>query len=248
MKVNISKVTKKYGEIKALSGISIDIDVDVSVLTLIGPSGGGKSTLLRILGGLEVPDEGRVSINGSDVCFERREDLLKHRRSNGFLFQSFNLFPHKSALENITLPLQTVHGLGRSEAIDKAAQSLKRFGLESHSKKFPFELSGGQQQRVAIARAIAPGPGLLFLDEPTSALDPEMTGEVLDLIVELKNTGQDIILTTHEMGFARQVADRVAFLDRGEIKSIGKPNELFDEKLYGIDTRLGKFLSRVTRY
>ena len=248
MKVNISKVTKKYGKIKALSGISIDIDDDVSVLTLIGPSGGGKSTLLRILGGLEVPDEGGVSINGSDLCFERREDLLKHRRSNGFLFQSFNLFPHKSALENITLPLQTVHGLDRSEAIDKAAQSLKRFGLESHSEKFPFELSGGQQQRVAIARAIAPGPGLLFLDEPTSALDPEMTGEVLDLIVELKNTGQDIILTTHEMGFARQVADRVAFLDRGEIKSIGKPNELFDEKLYGIDTRLGKFLSRVTRY
>ena len=150
---------------------------------------------------------------------------MKHRRSNGFLFQSFNLFPHKSALENITLPLQTVHGLGRAEAIDKAEKSLKRFGLEAHSEKFPFELSGGQQQRVAIARAIAPGPSLLFLDEPTSALDPEMTGEVLDLIVELRNTGQDIILTTHEMGFARQVADRVAFLDRGEINIVGEPDE-----------------------
>lgn len=248
MRVNISNVTKTYGEIKALSGISAEIAEDVSILTLIGPSGGGKSTLLRILGGLEVPDEGGISINGRDVCFESKEDLLNHRRSNGFLFQSFNLFPHKSALENITLPLQTVHGLGRAEAIDKAEKSLKRFGLEAHSEKFPFELSGGQQQRVAIARAIAPGPSLLFLDEPTSALDPEMTGEVLDLIVELKNTGQDIILTTHEMGFARQVADRVAFLDSGEINIIGKPDELFDPKLYSVDTRLGKFLSRVTRY
>ena len=144
MKVNICNVTKTYGEIKALSGISAEIAEDVSILTLIGPSGGGKSTLLRILGGLEVPDEGGISINGRDVCFESKEDLLNHRRSNGFLFQSFNLFPHKSALENITLPLQTVHGLGRAEAIDKAEKSLKRFGLEAHSEKFPFELSGGQ--------------------------------------------------------------------------------------------------------
>ncbi|MCP4849235.1 MAG: amino acid ABC transporter ATP-binding protein, partial [Verrucomicrobiaceae bacterium] len=221
MRVSASGLHKRFEETKALDGIDFDIKEDVSVLALIGPSGGGKSTLLRVLGGLEVPDEGVVSVSGTEMDFSSEDSLLAHRRSNGFLFQSFNLFPHKRAIDNIVLPLEKVHGLSPGEANQRAIDALERFGLVEHSSKFPAQLSGGQQQRVAIARAIAHGPGLLFLDEPTSALDPEMTAEVLDLIVELKDGGQDIVLSTHEMGFARQVADEVAFLAEGRIAEIG---------------------------
>ena len=172
---------------------------------------------------------------------------MKHRQSNGFLFQSFNLFPHKTALENITLPLKVVHGIDPSEAIEKAIKCLKRFGLESHAQKMPYQLSGGQQQRVAIARAIASKPNLLFLDEPTSALDPEMTAEVLDLIAELKNGGQDIVLTTHEMGFAKEVSDIIAFIENGSVVELDKPEIIFDTSEV-TNPRLEKFLGRVTKY
>ena len=161
MKLEINNLIKEYGEIKALSNVSIELD-NVSVLTLIGPSGGGKSTMLRVMGGLEIPDEGRVLINDEMVNYKKQEELMKHRQSNGFLFQSFNLFPHKTALENITLPLKVVHGIDPSEAIERAIKCLKRFGLKSHAQKMPYQLSGGQQQRVAIARAIASKPNLLF--------------------------------------------------------------------------------------
>ncbi|HIG84448.1 MAG TPA: amino acid ABC transporter ATP-binding protein [Verrucomicrobia bacterium] len=246
MRVKISDVFKMYGITRALNGVDIDLDKDISALSLIGPSGGGKSTLLRILGGLEIPDHGVVCINNKEVNYKSEESLLDHRRRNGYLFQSFNLFPHKTALENVTLPLELVHGLSSSVAIETANHCLDRFELIEHAHKLPFELSGGQQQRVAIARAIAPGPSLLFLDEPTSALDPEMTGEVLDLIAELKEGGQDIILTTHEMGFAREIADELIFLDEGKILETGEPKLLFSkgEK----NSRLEKFLSRVMRY
>ena len=246
MKLKIENLSKEYGEIKALSEVSMELE-KTSVMTLIGPSGGGKSTMLRVLGGLEIPDSGDVFINEKMVNYNLKEELIKHRQSNGFLFQSFNLFPHKTALENITLPLEVVHGVHTSEAYETANECLMRFGLESHAEKMPYELSGGQQQRVGIARAIASKPALLFLDEPTSALDPEMTAEVLDLIAELKETGQDIILTTHEMGFAKEVSDVVAFLDNGQINEIDKPSVIFDRSKSS-DSRLDKFLSRVTKY
>lgn len=245
MRVSASALHKSFGQTKALDGIDFDVEGDVSVLALIGPSGGGKSTLLRVLGGLEIPDGGSVSISGEAMDFSSEDALLVHRRRNGFLFQSFNLFPHKSALANIALPLEKVHGLLPADATDRAMDALKRFELTEHAAKFPAQLSGGQQQRVAIARAIAHGPGLLFLDEPTSALDPEMTAEVLDLIAELKEGGQDIVLSTHEMGFARQVADQVAFLTEGKITEIGDASRMFSE---GEDPRLRHFLSRVMRY
>lgn len=246
MKLEINNLIKEYGEIKALSNVSIELD-NVSVLTLIGPSGGGKSTMLRVMGGLEIPDEGRVLINDEMVNYKIQEELMKHRQSNGFLFQSFNLFPHKTALENITLPLKVVHGIYPSEAIERAIKCLKRFGLESHAQKMPYQLSGGQQQRVAIARAIASKPNLLFLDEPTSALDPEMTAEVLDLIAELKSGGQDIVLTTHEMGFAKEVSDVVAFIENGSVVELDKPEIIFN-KSEVTNPRLEKFLGRVTKY
>jgi polar amino acid transport system ATP-binding protein len=170
MKVSASGLYKLYGETQALDGIDFDIAGDISVMVLIGPSGGGKSTLLKVLGGLEIPDEGIVSVSGEEMNFNSELALLAHRRRNGFLFQSFNLFPHKSALANIALPLEKVHGLSPNEANDRAIAALERFELAKHAAKFPAQLSGGQQQRVAIARAIAHGPGLLFLDEPTSAL------------------------------------------------------------------------------
>ena len=246
MKLKIEKLSKEYGEIKALSEVSMELE-KTSVMTLVGPSGGGKSTMLRVLGGLEIPDSGDVLINEKMVNYNSKGELIKHRQSNGFLFQSFNLFPHRTALENITLPLEVVHGVHTSEAYETAYECLIRFGLESHAEKMPYELSGGQQQRVGIARAIASKPALLFLDEPTSALDPEMTAEVLDLIAELKEAGQDIILTTHEMGFAKEVSDVVAFLDNGQINEIDKPRVIFDRSKSS-DSRLDKFLSRVTKY
>ena len=245
MRVSANELSKRYGETQALDSVSMDLGQEVGVLALIGPSGGGKSTLLRVLGGLEVPDAGRVDVDGENIDYQSREALLGYRRRNGFLFQSFNLFPHLTALENIALPLKKVHGLADGGAVAKAEQCLSRFDLADHSAKLPAQLSGGQQQRVAIARAIAPGPGLLFLDEPTSALDPEMTGEVLDLIAELKQEGQDIILSTHEMGFAREVADEVAFLCDGKLVTRGSAESVFDSSE---DERVQQFLSRVMRY
>ncbi len=245
MRVRAARLSKRYGETEALSEVGLELSGDVAVLVLIGPSGGGKSTLLRILGGLETPDTGEVEIGGEKVDFGSDAALLAHRRHNGFLFQSFNLFPHLTALENITLPLEKVHGFTPDQAVETARGSLDRFGLDAHSDKLPAQLSGGQQQRVAIARAVAHRPALLFLDEPTSALDPEMTGEVLDLIAELKAEGQEIVLSTHEMGFAREVADEIAFLAAGEVAEHGPPSHIFEGSG---DARLTRFLSRVMRY
>lgn len=244
MKVELSEIVRRYGEAQALKGASFSHEGEIRALVLIGPSGGGKSTLLRILGGLEAPDEGIVRVNGQQLPVTER-GLHEYRRENGFLFQSFNLFPHYSALRNITLPLEMVHGFAPEEAREIAETGLKRFGLFEHRHKRPFELSGGQQQRVGIVRAISSKPALLLLDEPTSALDPEMTAEVLDVIKELNEEGQDIILSTHEMGFARAVADHCLFLADGMIVEHSTGSGVFDSPQ---SEKAQKFLSRVMQY
>lgn len=243
MKLSVTGLTKHYGAHIALDELSLKVE-EARVLVLIGPSGGGKSTFLRVLGGLETPDKGEIEMLGEPLA-ATPANLLAHRRMNGFLFQQFNLFPHLTALRNLTLPLETVHGLTPPAALATARGALDRFGLLAHADKLPAQLSGGQQQRVGIARAIASEPKVLFLDEPTSALDPEMTAEVLELIQELAEDGQNIILSTHEMGFARAVGDQIAFLANGKIEETGPPSLLFDSPRSALCKR---FLSRVMRY
>ncbi|MES2476035.1 MAG: amino acid ABC transporter ATP-binding protein [Verrucomicrobiota bacterium] len=243
MKLEVAELTKVYGKTTALDALNLTV-ASSRVLVLIGPSGGGKSTLLRVLGGLETADSGTAFINDRRLTAEAAA-LQAYRRRNGFLFQQFNLFPHLTALRNIVLPLEKVHGHSPAKAREIAIQALDRFGLMDHAEKLPAQMSGGQQQRAGIARAVAHQPELLFLDEPTSALDPEMTAEVLELIQELAEAGQDIILSTHEMGFARAVADQVAFVAAGKIEEFAPPGELFGAPTSALCQR---FLSRVMRY
>ncbi|HEX3988663.1 MAG TPA: amino acid ABC transporter ATP-binding protein [Verrucomicrobiae bacterium] len=243
MKLALNHLRKNFGKQLVLDDVSLSLE-KVHTLALVGPSGGGKSTLLRIIGGLEYPDSGGVEINGEPVNFQE-EALLAHRRSIGTVFQSFNLFPHLTALQNITLPLEKVHHRPASEANAIARQLLERFRLADHADKRPAELSGGQRQRVALARAISIKPKLLLFDEPTSALDPEMSAEVLDAIRELREEGRDFILVTHEMGFARRVADQVAFLADGKIVEAGSAIQVF-EAPSAAQTRA--FLAKVLKY
>ena len=226
MKLKVSHLTKRFGQHTALDGVSFEV-TDVHSLVLIGPSGGGKTTLLRILAGLETPDAGEVAVNGERIDFHEPA-LLRYRRTVGVVFQAFNLFPHLTALENITLPLERVHEHSPADARAAAMQLLRRFQLDAHALKKPAGLSGGQRQRVAIARAIAIKPRIVLFDEPTSALDPEMTAEVLDTIEQLREEGTDLILVTHEMGFARIAADRTAFLSNGRILEFGETKSIFD--------------------
>ena len=243
MKLRVNQITKKFNGHAALDGASLDLE-KVHTLVLIGPSGGGKSTLLRVIAGLEFPDAGEIEINGDCIVFEENF-LLKHRRTIGTVFQAFNLFPHLTALQNITLPLEKVHGHSRSAAQEIAQTFLKRFRLENHARKKPAELSGGQRQRIAIARAVAIKPKLLLFDEPTSALDPEMTAEVLDMIEELREEGRDFILVTHEMGFAKKVADVVALLADGKIVEAGNVGQIFEHPQTAQNR---DFLAKVLKY
>ena len=226
MSIETTSLTKHYVETKAIDDVSVSIGDDVQVLALIGPSGGGKSTFLRLIGGLESPTFGEVTVDGKTLPIDDSA-LREWRKKNGFLFQSFNLFPHLTAEENVILPLVQVHQSSREDAENRAQEVLSRFGLVEHLGKQPGQLSGGQQQRVALARAIAHKPQWLLLDEPTSALDPEMKAEVLDLIEELRQSGQKIILSTHEMGFARRASDHVVFLSNGRKLEEGTAEELF---------------------
>jgi polar amino acid transport system ATP-binding protein len=243
MKLSLKEVTKRFGTHTVLDRVSLELD-GVHCLALIGPSGGGKSTLLRIVAGLEYPTEGTVVLNEKPIEYGAAA-LLRHRRSIGTVFQAFNLFPHMTALKNITLPLEKVHGRTHDEAHELAEGTLRRFQLLAHAHKRPAELSGGQRQRVAIARAIAIKPQVVLLDEPTSALDPEMTAEVLELIEELKQDGRDLLLVTHEMGFARRLADRVALLAEGCIAELGPPEQIFGAPQSEITKG---FLRRVLKY
>jgi polar amino acid transport system ATP-binding protein len=221
MQLEITGLTRRFGEHVALADVTLAFE-QAHTLVLIGPSGGGKTTLLRILAGLEIPDSGQVVLNGEPVRFD-----IGHRRRVGTVFQAFNLFPHLTALENITLPLEKVHGHTAASARELAMDLLRRFHLQNHAGKRPAEMSGGQRQRVAIVRAVAIKPTVMLFDEPTSALDPEMTAEVLELIEELRGEGRDLVLVTHQMGFARVVADRVAFLADGRVVETGTADELF---------------------
>jgi polar amino acid transport system ATP-binding protein len=243
VKLHLENISKSFHGHTVLNRISLHLE-KVHTLVFIGPSGGGKSTLLRIISGLEYPDSGHITINEEPILFEE-EALLRHRRSVGTVFQAFNLFPHFTALENISLPLEKVHGYSAAQAREQAQGLLKRFRLENHGHKRPAELSGGQRQRIAIARAVAIKPKLLLLDEPTSALDPEMTAEVLEMIEALRREGRDFILVTHEMGFARQIADEVALLADGKIVEAGSVAQVFEQPAHEI-TR--QFLAKVLKY
>jgi polar amino acid transport system ATP-binding protein len=213
---------------------------EIGTLVLVGPSGGGKSTLLRILAGLDVPTAGGVVFDG--VPLPRDEVGLRgYRRTVGTVFQAYNLFPHLSALDNLVLPLVHVHGLTRPEALARVRDPLDRFHLAEHAHKRPAELSGGQKQRIAILRALVVQPRRLFLDEPTSALDPEMRGEVLEMLGELRAEGAQFVLVTHEMAFARQVADEVAFVADGRVLAHGRADAFFDR---ASDPRVRAFLQR----
>jgi polar amino acid transport system ATP-binding protein len=243
LKLEVQSLCKSFGDQPVLQEIQISLE-KVHTLALIGPSGGGKSTLLRVIAGLERPDRGRVVLDDEEIIFRERE-LHKHRQTVGTVFQSFNLFPHLSALSNITLPLEKVHGHSKVEARQIAEEILVRFQLMEHAAKQPAQLSGGQRQRIAIARAISIRPKLLLFDEPTSALDPEMTAEVLEVIEELRQEGRDFVLVTHQMGFARRVADQVALLSGGKIVEYGPPAQILDDP----KSETGRqFLAKILKY
>ncbi|RNC71349.1 MAG: amino acid ABC transporter ATP-binding protein [Desulfuromonadales bacterium] len=243
MQLKLTGITKRFGSLAALDGLSLELPA-FNALAVIGPSGGGKTTLLRVIGGLTTPDAGELEIDREQVGFDD-ESLLTHRRRIGTVFQAYNLFPHLSALENITLPLEKVHGFAPDAARAEAEALLARFQLSQHGDKKPAQLSGGQQQRVAIARAMAIRPRFLLLDEPTSALDPEMTAEVLDIIGELRREGRDLIMATHHMGFARTVADQCIFVCDGEIAEAGPATELFGNPQ---SEKLRNFLAKTLKY
>lgn len=243
MRLEIKGISKSYGEHVALNDIGISVP-EIRAVALLGPSGSGKSTLLRIIAGLETPDAGEIFLNGDRLQYTEQY-LLQHRRGIGTVFQSFNLFPHLTALRNISLPLEKVHGYSAGEAETFAMQLLERFQLSVHAHKTPAQLSGGQKQRVAIARAVAIKPRLLIMDEPTSALDPEMTVEVLDLISELRQEGRPLLLVTHEIGFARKVADQVVFMHEGRILESGAADQLFEQPA---SKEMKLFLDKVLRY
>jgi polar amino acid transport system ATP-binding protein len=238
--IRFSKVNKNYGSFQAL----VDINADVArseVVVVCGPSGSGKSTLIRTVNRLEEIESGSILFDGQDVHAKMRSKDLNHLRSRiGFVFQSFNLFPHLSALENVALSPVTVNGVKREVAREKALQLLDRVGLAAKAGSYPGQLSGGQQQRVAIARALAMEPPAMLFDEPTSALDPEMVGEVLAVMKALAADGMTMMCVTHEMGFAREVADRVWFMDGGRILEEADPESFFSRPQH---PRAQRFLS-----
>ena len=250
MRLKASSITKSYGSGAERRTVLNDLNLEVTfphVLALLGPSGGGKSTLLRVIAGLERPESGSVSIDGAPVPLGAMEEavLRDYRRSLGVVFQAYNLFPHMTALQNVQLPLTAVHGVEAPAAKERASEVMERLGLADHAGKMPAQLSGGQRQRVAIARALVAKPRFLLFDEPTSAIDPEMTVEVLELIAELRDIGTPMLLVTHEMGFARKIADQVAFLAEGRVLEQRTAGEFFANP-QSVEAR--RFLAKVLAY
>ena len=233
-------VRKAFGSNVVLDGLDLDVG-EHEVVALIGASGSGKSTLLRCVNLLTEVDDGVIRLDGEDIT-DPRADADRIRQKIGLVFQSYNLFPHMTVLDNITLAPVRVHKRSSGEAREQAMEWLRRVGLADKSGSYPDRLSGGQQQRVAIVRALVNSPRLLLLDEVTSALDPELVGEVLTMIRDLKDDGMTMVLATHEMGFARQVADRVAFLDRGRVLEQGPPAQVLGDP---VEPRTRQFLARI---
>ncbi|MEV4724287.1 amino acid ABC transporter ATP-binding protein [Micromonospora humida] len=233
-------VRKEFGGRVVLDGLDLTVD-EHQVVALIGASGSGKSTLLRCVNLLEELDDGSITLDGEEIS-DPRVDPDRVRRRIGMVFQSYNLFPHLSVLENVTLAPRRVHRRARAEAEAQARELLARVGLADRADAYPDRLSGGQQQRVAIVRALANSPRLMLLDEVTSALDPELVGEVLAMIRDLKADGMTMVLATHEMGFAREVADQVCFLDAGRVVEAGPPAQVFGEPT---QPRTRQFLKRI---
>ena len=237
--IKIRGLKKKYGKNEILKGIDLDVNKS-EVVVVIGPSGSGKSTLLRCVNYLEVPTDGVIAIDGEEIT--RKVDINTIRAEVGMVFQHFNLFPHMSVLDNITLAPIKVRGKSKEEAEKIALELLDKVGLKDKAASFPSQLSGGQQQRVAIARALAMQPKIMLFDEPTSALDPEMVKEVLEVMKRLAESGMTMMVLTHEMGFAREVADRVIFVDGGKILEMGHPNEVFEHPK---EKRTQEFLNKI---
>ena len=227
VKVEVTNLEKHFGKNQVLKGVDLTV-YEGEVLCIIGPSGGGKSTFLRCLNALEEATGGKIVIDGYEITDKKSVDINKVRQNIGMVFQQFNLFPHKPVKENIMLAPVDCKLLTKEEAEEKAIELLKRVGLEEKKDAYPRSLSGGQQQRVAIARALAMNPDIMLFDEPTSALDPEMVGEVLNVMKELAEQGMTMVVVTHEMGFAREVADRVIMVADGIIAEEATPEELFD--------------------
>jgi len=238
--VDIRGVSKWFGDLQVLDQISLDVK-EHGVVCLIGASGSGKSTLLRCLNLLERVEEGEIYVDGQHLTHEK-VDVNALRKKIGIVFQAYNLFPHMTVLQNVMLSPRKARGLSRDEAERRARQLLQRIGLEAKADEYPDRLSGGQQQRVAIVRALAMEPKLMLLDEITSALDPQLVSDVLDLVRELADSGMTMIIATHEMGFARECADKVCFLDGGRILEEGPPAQIFTEPR---EPRTREFLSRV---
>ena len=223
--VEVKSVSKHFGTLKALDRVTLDV-YDGEKVVIIGPSGSGKSTLLRSINQLEAIDSGQIMVNGVDL-HARTTNINKVREEVGMVFQAFNIFPHKTVLENVTLAQVFVRKRSKAEAAEKAMSLLRKVGISEKATNYPGQLSGGQQQRVAIARSLAMDPKIMLFDEPTSALDPEMIGEVLDVMKTLAREGMTMVVVTHEMGFAREVADRVIFMDFGAIIEEGTPEHFF---------------------
>lgn len=238
--IQVKNLGKSFGSISVLSGIDLDI-YKGDVVFVVGPSGSGKSTFLRCLNRLEEPTEGQILFEGVDIV-DPKTNIDKHRQKMGMVFQQFNLFPHMTILKNLTLAPVKLQGRSQKEAEAEAMALLKRVGLEGRAHAYPSQLSGGQKQRIAIARALAMNPDVMLFDEPTSALDPEMVGEVLEIMKELAESGMTMVVVTHEMGFAREVATRVVFINEGNIQEENTPQEFFANPQH---PRLREFLSKV---
>lgn len=238
--IHVEDLKKRFGRLDVLNGITEDIR-EGEVVSIIGPSGGGKSTFLRCLNLLEKPTSGKIVFEGIELT-SKKVNLDRHRQKMGMVFQHFNVFPHLTVLENITIAPTLEKKVPKAEAEQKAMELLKMVGLEDKRDEYPRKLSGGQKQRLAIVRAMAMEPKVILFDEPTSALDPEMVGDVLDVIKRLARSGMTIVIVTHEMGFAREVSDRVLFMDGGVIAEKGTPEEIFGNPK---QPRTIEFLSKV---
>ncbi len=240
--LRIENMTKRYGDKEVLKDASLSINKG-ELKVLIGPSGGGKSTFLQCINFLVKPDRGRIWLDGKEIIRARKKEIYEYRQKVGMIFQDFNLFDHLTALHNVKIALVRVKGMSRGEAKDRAILELDRVGLKSYMHQYPAELSGGQKQRVSIARALAMDPEIMLLDEPTSALDPELISEVLDVIKDVRSDGMTMIMSTHQIGFASEMADEFVFLEDGFIVETGPPEKILYKAQYA---RTREFCSKIT--